>query len=125
MKTTKRHFEIFKRECEKWIKIFGLVDWEVWYEHKKLKHENWLAQHASNVVGRNIWYALNTEWDQAVPLTEHEIKASAFHEVFESRMANLRAIAKERSLNDDELDEEIHAIVKLIQNVLWLPTVKK
>jgi hypothetical protein len=34
-KTSKRHFKLFCDEINKFIDIFGLVGWEVYFEHKQ------------------------------------------------------------------------------------------
>ena len=34
-KTTKAHYNLFKKECEYWKKRFQLNDWEIMYYHNQ------------------------------------------------------------------------------------------
>ena len=40
MKTTKKHFEIFKEECLKWQRELGLMNYTIY-----IKHKNYLINH--------------------------------------------------------------------------------
>ena len=41
MKTTKKHFELFRQECQKWIDELKLDNWEVHYIRKGIEYRLW------------------------------------------------------------------------------------
>jgi len=115
MKTTKKDFEMFKKECQKWIDILGLKDWHIWYEHEQTD-ENCIAQYAEDPQARSltIWFTTGLH----SPLTEHDIKSTAFHEIMEVYMVDLRRMALE-SNSFKSVDEAMHKVVRMLENVLF------
>jgi len=81
MKTTESDFEIFCKEAEKWIEIFGLKDWEVKYNHLNGNGQDY-AVCSTSPEDRAAKIELYKVWPEPdVKKTENEIKQSAFHEV--------------------------------------------
>lgn len=117
MKTTKAHFEIFKAECEKWVKIWGLLDWEVFYYHQKLTGDT-AARCTTNSSNRIASLFLSTEWDES-EVTNHIIRRRAFHEVSELFLARLFSLACDRFVDEESLDEASHAIIRRLENVVF------
>ena len=117
MKTTKKDFEIFKTECEKWIEIFGLKGWAIEFYHKDdLKDSR--ASCSYDVVSRSASLYLNITWHEDT-VSEANIRKSAFHEVCEVMLCNIRCLAETRFISKIEIDEECHAIIRTLENVLW------
>ena len=58
-KTQEKHFQYFKRCCEKYLKDFCLDEWHVRYEHKDLGHCD--AQCLSSIAEHDVTIALSTE----------------------------------------------------------------
>ena len=115
-KTTKKHFAIFQKECEKWIEIFGLKGWEVCFEHEEEKNK--LATINYDVVGRLAIFTLSTYWKRTI--SNYELKRSGFHEVCELLLGRLNIMITQRyDLNEQEQEEEIHAIVRTLENVMF------
>jgi len=52
-KTTKKHFEVFEREVWKWVRRFGLLDWDVVVEHTELENENSSAECVYNMEAKS------------------------------------------------------------------------
>lgn len=114
MKTTKKHFETFKRECEKWIKVFGLYGWRFYYQHK-------------DIEGRQLAYCIFPDEPQdrvfTIGLTLNldcdysmiDIKRSAFHEVMEAFLYKFGYLAKARYIQQEEISEEIHNIIRTLE----------
>lgn len=120
MKTTPEHFEIFKKECEKWIEIFGLKNWCVRYYHKKDSDSAPFSWTNYTYSGRAVDIFLNKVWaDKHNSLVEYELKQSAFHEVCEILLYPVRYLAECRFLTDSEIDPEIHNIIRTLESVLW------
>jgi len=76
MKTTKKDFEVFKKESLYWIDYFGLKDWRVGFSHKDLDGAE--AQCLAHVGDRNCTLSLDVEVED-----RSKIKQWAFHEVCE------------------------------------------
>jgi len=117
MKTTKKHFKMFKKECRKWIKIFGLLGHKFYFQHE-------------DIVGSQIAYCIfpNNHEDRVftIGLTRNlkcgysliNIKRSAFHEVMEAFLYRIRNLASCRYLAPEEIEDEIHNIVRTLENVM-------
>ena len=119
MKTAPEHFDIFKKECQKWIEIFGLKNWEVNYYHKKDSNKNTLAWTSYNYEGRVVNVYLNTEWRNK-DLSEYEFKKSGFHEAIEILLYPIRYIGECRYVQGAfEIDIAIHDVIRILENVLW------
>ena len=121
MKTTHKHFEIFKEECEKWIKMFGLTNWCVRYYHKKDSDGSTFSQTKYAYSGKAVDVCLNINWPNDIPQSKvaFELKQSAFHEVCEILLYPIRYLAECRYLTDSEIDPEIHNIIRTLENVVW------
>lgn len=119
MKTTKQHFEIFKKECQKWIEIFGLKNWEIDYYHKKDKDESlsWVSFNHDNRCA-NIY--LGIEWPDNIHPTNYEVRKSAFHEITEILLHPIRYIGDCRYVNGpEEIEVAVHNVIRVLENTLW------
>ena len=114
-KTTKKDFELFKKECEKWIEIIGLKDWHIWYEHGGTDEGN-IAEFITDSAGRacSIWFADEISGDK----TDYDVKSTAFHEIIEIYMIDLRNMALE-SCSRERVDSATHRVVRMLENVLF------
>ena len=116
-KTTKRHFKVFCDEARKFMDMFGLAGWEVYFEHKKYL-SNAVAVCVSNQQGRTCTMSLSTEWVELKP-TDAEVRKAAFHEVCELLLSRLTGFAKDRFVRESQIDEESHNIIRTLERVLW------
>lgn len=117
MKTTKKHFEIFKAECEKWIEIFGLKGWEINFFHKELKgYQNAATEYHITDRYADIYLFPKLKRYKA---DDDKIRLLAFHEVCEIFMGPMNVNAKERFVARSEINEALHAIIITLQNVLY------
>jgi hypothetical protein len=116
LKTTKRHFEIFKKECKKWIEIFGLKEWSYYFFHDNWDEKN-RASVIYNVVKRTVSINLETKWN--TPPTVNDIKITAFHEVCEVLLGPIYLIAESRSFDSSDLDSQCHSIIRRLENSLF------
>ena len=120
MKITPKHFTIFKTECQKWIEIFGLKNWQINYVHKKL--ENARARTRFNCVGGIATIFLNTNWSEeaSYEFDVNDVRRSAFHEICELLLGRLNDMVVQRyALHEADTEEEIHRIIRILENVLW------
>ncbi len=116
-KTTKRHFKLFCDEARKFIDIFGLAGWEVYFEHKKYISDA-LALCVTDQQGRTCTIALSTEWVELKP-TDLEVRKAAFHEVCELLLSRLNTFAKDRFVRESQIDEESHSIIRTFERAFW------
>lgn len=120
-KTNARDFEIFVKECKKWIEIYGLKGWSVYYFHEhNNKIENALASiRFGSLDGRVASIFLEPDW-QDNRVTSYQLRKSAFHEVGELLFARIGYLASYRYLRSgDEIEEETHNLIRILENVLW------
>jgi len=118
MKTTKKDFEIFKKEVKKWQDILGLQGWEIVCVHGGTDKEN-RAEYLTHITGRICTIYLADDWDGiADNKCDRAIKQTAFHEVVELSLQDLRNYAQ-YYINEDLVDEATHKIVRMLENVLF------
>jgi hypothetical protein len=115
MKTTKKDFALFKKECEKWIEIFGLKGWRVYIEHKiPPKGKAWCELDLENRIATII---MNLDWDD--DKCDYEIRKTAFHESCELLLGRMDVVSKWRHSSESEIDEARHEVIRILENVLW------
>jgi len=113
-KTTKKDFEIFKKEAEKWIEYFGLINYEVFYSHAA--DENGTAFAWTNQDGRNCTIGLAFDWDEKPKA--NELKRSAFHEICEVMISPLSDITT-KLYNRDFVAGKVHDIIRRLENTIF------
>jgi len=120
VKTTKTHFDIFKRECRYWIRRFGLGDWCVEFFHEQWEGEN-MAGCAANLSGAVASLCLYRDWKD-IAVTNSEIKRIAFHEVCELLVVRLEILAGARFVTKNEIIEARHGIIRRLENAFYEDT---
>ena len=116
-KTSKTQFKLFQDECWKWINIFGLKGYEYTFEHDD-SDTSARAHFGVNVVGRVAVITLTKTWGLERP-TDLEVKKSAFHEICEVLLVRLNDIASQRGFCEEDLEEEIHNVIRILENTLF------
>ena len=115
---SKEDFEVFKKECDKWISFFGLCGWRIFYEFIDAG-EDCYAQIRYNLLDRVATITLNLFIYDETERTEVDVKRSAFHEVCELLLARISLFGKERFVNENEIDEEIHNLIRIFENTIF------
>ena len=121
MKTTKAHFKIFKKECEKWINAFGLYGNKYYFEHSKndnLSEDN-LGYTIMPDEHYHRTYTIGLPTETSSDITISELKEVAFHEVMESFLGKMRSLAEGRFTQNSEIDDEIHNIIMTLERVVY------
>jgi hypothetical protein len=114
--TTKKDFIFFKREINHWLQYFGLIDFDVRILH--LKERDFLLGGLSyNVMNRTANITLNTSWIETKP-DKYELAKTAFHEVVELLLSQLRNYS-ESYISEDEVNREIHKIIVIFENTVF------
>lgn len=117
IKTTNKHFEIFKREAEAYAKLIRLDDWDIYYIHG-LNIENELE---GGVFATAIWLVeqksgtlrLAKTWDDEItPLDGKSLKKVARHEVLHLLYAPIQELADKRfDVSSEAVTEAIHTLI--------------
>jgi hypothetical protein len=116
--TTKEEFELFKSECQKWLKYFGLMDWKVDFSHEPLKDDEFAVVKSNGLEDKYAIIALNTKCDE----TDRKylnIEKTAFHEVMELFLYPLYYIGTCRYAQPEEFTAANHAIIRTLENVVY------
>ena len=113
MKLKKKHFDIFTKTCEKWAKIYGLLDWDIIY-YFDYDFGN-AARCSVNHDGRVAWITLNRDTE----LTVAQVKQFAFHEMTELLLAELQWLMEERFIDQAEINTSRHRVINVLQKVLY------
>lgn len=116
-RTTKKHFKAFVRECRRWIRLYGFVDWDIGIAHEKLGPN--LAQTRHNNVARNCVIALCRKWKDQHPLTVTQVRKAAFHEMNELLFADLHMLATDAGADEEAVNKATHAILHTMEHVFW------
>ena len=113
--------QIFAEEAMKYRSYFGLLDWEIGCQIKKLPkgHEAEVEFDFPASLAR-LSYAF--EWDEKP--TEESIRLAAFHEICEVMFAEfIKLICESRSLSEDlyadAIEKEKHAIIHILEEVIF------
>lgn len=116
MKTTKQHFEVFKGECQKWIDILKLDNWDVhyrWYLDKNSR-----GSCSTDLDGYVATLELSKEWRNYDKLTDDDIKQTAKHEVIHLLLARLSQNARARYVSSDDLGESEEELVRKLEKII-------
>lgn len=118
-KITNKQFEIFKKECERWIEYFGLKNWQI---HYLLDDIDGRAEIRYNCQDGIAVIVLAKEWDEIDDffVNDTSIKRSAFHEVLELLLGRLTNMASRRyNVDVGDIDEEAHSIIRTLENTIY------
>jgi len=118
MKTTQKHFEIFQKECRKWIEIFGLYGHRFYFQHEDIEGRQ-LAYciYPDAQEDRVFTLGLTVNLDRGYSMID--IKRSAFHEVMEAFLYRIHNLARSRYVQPEEIDDEIHNIVRTLEVAVY------
>ncbi len=103
-----------------WIEYFGLLGWNVEFSHDEHQDDS-RASCGWKITGRIINLNLNRVWERRPDkIRNEEIKRCAFHEVCELLLSRIGMMGKGRiSNNNDLVDEEIHNIIRTLENTIF------
>ncbi len=115
-KTTAKHFDLFQKEAWKWIRRFGLLNWDWHFEHVELP--GLYAQAEWSITGRNCTLSLGKDWEN-IPITNEQVRKSAFHEVCEVLLGPMTTLARTRFIGEDDFGEAAHQVIRILENAVW------
>ena len=106
-------FEFFKECVKNWVDFFGLYNWEVGVHSEEGNGDGSLAYTTFHVENKRADIFLCEDWD-GLEKTDRELDKTAFHEVCEVLLLRIRYLAGKREFSYDELDGEIHSIIRIL-----------
>jgi len=115
-RSTAKHFKVFKEECEKWLKIYGLQRYRVFYEHDEL--ENCLGGCNTDQPSMQAVIQLGKDW-HSNPLNNKEVKIVAFHETTELLLARLHDLATARNSPMEDIHSARHEVIRVLERILY------
>ena len=124
VKTTKRHYKLFKEECKLWLDIFGITNWDVKYVIDN--DDDMAASCTYRPESRIAILALNSSF--YLPIEDCEtsvgideiIRQFAFHEVCELLVCEFDDVAKTRfDVSFDDVTTIRHRLIKNLENVVF------
>jgi len=117
-KTTAHHFNLFRETVEKYVKEFGILDWDISFLHCNL--DGSMARVLQTSLRRTCVVMLTTDWnDSVVKLSNQEIIDTAKHEVVHIILGNLRCVANARFVTEDEMELAEESLVVYLMNFLF------
>ena len=115
MKTSKKDFKVFVRECEATLDLLSLRDWRVVFLHQD--EVDCLGWCRTDVEGKVSSVGLCKDWGNWKP-TRDEIKRVAKHEILHVLLADLTQCGKLRQSTDEDFSTAQHAIIRRLENIL-------
>ena len=114
MKTTKKHFELFKKECKYWIDKLELSNYDVRYKWEELDH----FDEAQSKIKYNytVVLYLDTDWEEEV--NNKEVKEAAKHEIVHLLLGRLTLNAEARFIGRSEIDEAMEEVVRKLTRII-------
>lgn len=116
MKTTAKHLALFERECQKWVDKFGLKGWDLCFDHIDTTNTDQNFAIEWNLEGRCATLALHKNVSETP--SDNAMKKIAFHVAGHLFLSRLEELATSRFVTQNEIKEEIEAIIRTLENVM-------
>ncbi len=122
MKLNNKHLEIFRKECFRLHKKWGLTDWELHVDWSAQSCDQTYAECSANLTARTALITLWREWPddklEANQITEKNLKQTAKHEMIHVLLAPLAEVAASRYVSEDEYNAGNHAVVMRLMKLI-------
>lgn len=103
----------FTDRVNHWIDFFGLHNWDVNVHAEGEDDDSTLAETYSNIENKRADIYLIMDWGDT-EMTQSGLDKTAFHEVLEVMLAEIRYIAGKRDIRFGEIDSAIHSIIRIL-----------
>jgi len=122
MKVIRKHFDIFRQECIRWVRFFGLKEWKInavrRLDETLFEEERALGKCAADPQSRVADFVIDADWGE-IRVTTELLELCAFHEVCELLLFKLAKMA-EVQYSKAVVEEEVHVIVRKLENSIFL-----
>ena len=117
--TSEKDFNVFVKECKKWIKVFGLFDWEICFEHFDNEDASALAACYYDVPGKSAYILLYQNFYEN-EISDSLLKKCAFHEVCELLLGKLKCYCEtDLKLTNNQIQEAVHTVIRRLENSIF------
>ena len=117
-KTTGRQFQLFKTECQRWQKEWGLLEWSLNFEHGKPRRTE-MASCEPCFGSREAYLKLSVDWsDLAHPPTDENVRETAKHEMIHLLIAPLEDAVGQRYITKEVANDVGHAVLQRLMKLL-------
>lgn len=106
-------FKYFTDRVNHWADFFGLYNWDINVHADEDDDDNTLAETYSNIDNKRADIYLIMDWGDT-EMTQYGLDKTAFHEVLEVMLAEIRYIAGKRDIRFGEIDAAIHSIIRIL-----------
>lgn len=113
-RTTKKQFDLFKKHCLHYQKVFGLVSWRLYFKIGNMENESAYGETDADVDGH--YAAIHIE--KYTNMSAKEIKETALHEIIHIVLARYRRDAFSRHTTSREICEAEEEVVNTFENIL-------
>ena len=119
-KTTSANFDLFRKKFLIWLSFLNLKQWSVDVVHEKppIELKGALSTCESNLEDRYAKVTFVTDWGESEP-TDGAIKDAALHEALELLMSPLDILARERYIQETDINNARHEIINTIQHTVF------
>jgi hypothetical protein len=122
MKTTKKDFELFKKECQKWIDRFELNKYDVAYDWHKMNEANAMMNNQESGMVATISLSNKIDYDKfdfpQYKNVNEFIKEKAKHEVIHLLIGRYREYANSRFVSKNEISEAEEELVRKLEKII-------
>ena len=118
LRTTKAHFEYFKKRVRYWYKHYNLSGWWLYFDHCDIERN--YARVRVNMVGRVATFMLSIEWfhPDVLPLNQHTLDDSARHEIIHLILGPMGNLVNARFVTQDEVTAAEETVVRHLEELL-------
>ena len=115
MKTTQKDFELFKKECKKFEKKFGLDEWHIDYYWEKFEPNNAVAKTQMDLLAKSASVTLNKEIGDKLQFNLLQV---AKHEMIHCLLGELSELAWSRFVTRDEITSREEGLVRKLEKII-------
>ena len=110
---TEEDFEVFKAECKRWLKIFGLTDWEIHFHFSEDCVSTAAVQWEP--VSRIVDVHLGHESHYSGKGTD-VAKFAGRHEMLHLLLADYHVMCRARTATEEEIAKQDERLVRILEN---------
>jgi hypothetical protein len=119
IKTTVADFNLYKKECEKWIRKLNISGWYIDYEWRDMSDDEGYDAFCKYLLeDRNITLGLAKEISKE-RYSKGYIRRLAFHEVGELLLTRLSAYGGARFISEHMTNEARHEVIHNLERALF------
>jgi len=111
--TTKKQFDLFKRECQHFINKWELNNYRVYFGHEKLDDNT-----GADCYAQADSYTAKIRFNKKGEQSNEQIKLFAKHEVIHLLLGRLSWQAYERFISKAEISEAEEEVVRKLEKII-------